>query len=217
MVMATALVAILGVAACGDARHDREAGSSRPGMEEGELRRALRDASPARAVVVTPGRLALGRPASPAWVAAVDIDANAAGAGLRAGRGTYAEGAALYAARCAACHGARGEGQGPYPRLVGPPTDSSFRFGTDPALVKTIGNYWPYATTMYDYINRAMPLNAPGSLRPPEVYSLVAYLLAENRVVARDAVIDARTLPAVRMPARKRFVPDDRRGGPRFR
>lgn len=215
--LALSLAATLGVAACGDARPDRETTSSRSATQDGAARSALRDGPPARGVVAAPAKLALGRPASAAWVAALDIDANAAGAGLPRGRGTYAEGAALYAARCAACHGAKGEGLGPYPRLVGPPGDSSFRFGTDPAIVKTIGNYWPYATTLYDYIHRTMPFDAPGSLRPPEVYGLVAYLLAENRVIGRDAVVDARTLPAVRMPARGRFVPDDRRGGPEFR
>ena len=83
--------------------------------------------------------------------------------------------------------------------------------------MKTVGNYWPYATTLYDYINRAMPFDAPGSLPPADLYSVVAFLLAENGIVERSAVIDARTLPAVRMPARDRFVPDDRRGGPAFR
>ena len=92
-----------------------------------------------------------------------------------------------------------------------------FPFGRDPALVKTVGNYWPYATTLYDYINRAMPLNAPSSLAPDEVYSLVAYLLWRNEIIADSAVMDARTLPRVVMPARDRFVMDDRRGGPEIR
>jgi hypothetical protein len=76
-----------------------------------------------------------------------------------------------------------------------------------------VGNYWPYATTLYDYINRAMPRNAPGTLTSDEVYSLVAWILSKNDIIATDAVINATTLPEVVMPARGRFVPDDRRGG----
>jgi cytochrome c len=83
--------------------------------------------------------------------------------------------------------------------------------------VKTIGNYWPYSTTVYDYVHRAMPFNAPGSLTPNETYALVAWLLAENEVIPRDAVMNAQTLPKVQMPARSHFVLDDRRGGQPFR
>lgn len=147
----------------------------------------------------------------------MDIDANPAGVGLPPGRGTYERGATVYAGQCASCHGARGEGQGPYPRLVGAEPKNGFPFGRDPKIPHTIGNYWPYATTLYDYIHRAMPLTAPGSLAPADVYSLVAYLLAENEVVPRSAVIDATSLPTVQMPARRHFVPDDRSGGPGFR
>lgn len=159
-----------------------------------------------------PRRFGLGRPATPSEIAALDIDANSSGVGLPPGRGTAAEGKAVYARSCAGCHGAGGEGIAPYPRLVSPPSDTSFQFASDPAIVKTIGNYWPYATTLYDYIHRAMPLTAPGSLPPSEVYSLVAYLLAENRIIPANAVMDARSLPQVRMPARGRFVLDDRAG-----
>jgi len=164
-----------------------------------------------------PRRLELGTPATASLLAGIDIDANAAGKGLPAGSGTYTEGVMLYAARCASCHGVNGEGIATFPRLVSPLADSTFRFGNDVKLVKTVGNYWPYATTLYDYIHRAMPYNAPGSLRPNEVYALVAYLLSANRVIPRTAVMDARTLPAVRMPARDRFVRDDRTGGQGFR
>jgi cytochrome c len=83
--------------------------------------------------------------------------------------------------------------------------------------VKTVGNYWPYATTLFDYVRRAMPLTQPGSLRNDEVYGVVDYLLTENQVVGRDAVMDARTLPRVQMPARGHFVRDDRTGGRTFR
>lgn len=102
------------------------------------------------------------------------------------------------------------------PRLIGAePRD--FSFARDPKLPKTIGNYWPYATTLYDYINRAMPFTAPGSLPPSDVYSVVAFLLAENGIVGRQDVIDAASLPRVHMPAHERFVPDDRAGGRVFR
>lgn len=172
---------------------------------------------PVVASATIPDRMGLGTRASPALLASIDIDANAQGVGLPEGRGTYAEGAALYLARCASCHGVRGEGMAANPRLVSAAEDTGFAFGNDPKLVKTPGNYWPHATTLYDYIHRAMPYNAPGSLRPGETYALVAYLLAENGVIPRTAVMDARSLPAVRMPARDRFVPDDRTGGPGFR
>ncbi|MGH7676918.1 MAG: c-type cytochrome, partial [Gemmatimonadaceae bacterium] len=92
-----------------------------------------------------------------------------------------------------------------------------FSFGNDPKLTKTVGNYWPYATTLFDYINRAMPFANPGTLGTDDVYSVVAYLLAENGIIERTAVMNPRTLPQVRMPARDRFVLDDRKGGPGFR
>lgn len=159
----------------------------------------------------------IGRTADSAELRAWDIDVNPAGRGLPAGRGTYAAGAAVFAQKCASCHGPHGEGIGPYPKLIGREPRTGFPFGQDPRLVKTIGNYWPYATTIYDYVHRAMPLTAPGSLSPDELYAVVAYLLAENEIIDRSAVMDARTLPQVRMPARVHFVPDDRRGGTSFR
>jgi cytochrome c len=103
------------------------------------------------------------------------------------------------------------------PRLVGrDPADFSFaRAG--PAVPRTIGNYWPYATTLFDYINRAMPFDAPGSLAAGDVYSVVAFLLARNGIIDSTRVVDARSLPAVVMPARDHFVRDDRAGGATFR
>jgi mono/diheme cytochrome c family protein len=163
-----------------------------------------------------PARLGFGRPATADEIAAWDIAVRPDGRGLPAGRGTARDGAAIYASRCASCHGVTGQ-EGPADRLVGREPREEFPFGRDPTLVKTVGNYWPYATTLYDYINRAMPLNAPGSLAPDEVYGLVAYLLWRNEIVADTAVIDARTLPRVVMPARNHFVVDDRRGGPEIR
>lgn len=167
--------------------------------------------------VKLPDRWNLGHPATPAQLARLDIDANPSGVGLPPGRGTYAAGAITYRQQCAMCHGMKGEGLPPFPPLVGAEPRDSFPFGRNAALPKTIGNYWPYATTLYDYIHRAMPYNAPGSLTPDQVYGLVAYLLAENGVTPKTLVIDAKSLPGVKMPARRRFVPDDRQGGAEFR
>lgn len=171
----------------------------------------------AAAVAGGPGsgaRYALGRSPSDAELSAIDTDVGSDGIELPPGSGTVAGGAALYAAQCASCHGTNGEGIAPNPALIGRDSAAEgFRFGTDPRLVKTIGNYWPYATTLFDYVKRAMPLAAPGSLRDDEVYALTAYLLAENGVIARDASLDAASLRLVRMPYRDRFVPDDRTGG----
>jgi cytochrome c len=89
-------------------------------------------------------------------------------------------------------------------------------WGDFPAA-RAVGNYWPYATTLYDYIVRAMPLDAPGSLTADETYAVIAYVLHLNEILPADAVMDATTLPAVRMPARDRFVPDDRTDGPVIR
>jgi len=169
-----------------------------------------------RAVDLRPHYRGIGRAATAAEVRAWNIDVNGSGAGLPKGRGTYARGAQLYAQQCASCHGPKGEGIAPNPRLVGR-EPSDFSFGTDPKLVKTIGNYWPYATTLYDYINRSMPFNTPGSLPPDDLYSVVAFLLVENRVIDTSLVIDAKSLPRVRMPAHDRFVQDDRKAGATFK
>jgi mono/diheme cytochrome c family protein len=165
----------------------------------------------------TPSRYGIGRIARPAEIRAWDIDVNSNGAGLPPGRGNYVRGARVYAQQCASCHGAKGEGgTPPNAKLVGT-EPREFTFAQDFKQAKTIGNYWPYATTLFDYINRAMPFNAPGTLPADDVYGVIAFLLAENGIIPRTATMDARTLPRVRMPARDRFVPDDRRGGPTFR
>lgn len=172
----------------------------------------------------TAGPRGVGRAATQVEIAAWDIDVNPSGAGLPAGRGTAAEGEPIYAAKCASCHGPAGEGLAAAPEglpaappLVGREPAAASAFSQDPTLPKTVGNYWPYATTLYDYINRAMPLNAPGSLRPDEIYAVVAWILEKNGIIAPGTVVDATSLPRVRMPARDRFVPDDRRPGPEFR
>ncbi|MGE3509373.1 MAG: c-type cytochrome [Vicinamibacterales bacterium] len=160
----------------------------------------------------SPPRYGLGRPATPEEIRRLDVDVMPNGRGLPDGRGSVADGAAVYAAKCASCHGPRGEGA-TADRLVATEAADTFAFGRDPKLPRAIGNYWPYATTLYDYIARSMPLARPGSLTADEVYGLVAFLLAQNRVVGSDAVMDRATLPKVKMPARDRFVPDDRAGG----
>jgi cytochrome c len=160
-----------------------------------------------------PATYGIGRPATPADIAALDIDIRPDGTGLPPGRGTPAEGAALYATRCAACHGKTGR-EGPNDVLVGRVPGDGFPFSRDPKVPHTIGNYWPYATTVFDYIRRAMPPDKPGSLQDAEVYALTAHLLALNELIPADAVMDRTTLPKVRMPARDRFVPDTRKTKP---
>ena len=146
------------------------------------------------------GPLGLGRAATAEEIAALDIDIRPDGTGLPLGGGTVADGARAWDRACRACHGAEGEGGIAAPVV-----------GRDPAArPPTVGNYWPYATTLYDYIYRAMPGNAPGTLTPDEVYGLVAWILNRNDIVDDQAVMNAATLPDVVMPARDRFVPDDR-------
>lgn len=167
-----------------------------------------------------PRRAGLGTPATPEQVAALDIDVSPDGAGLPPGGGSAREGAGAYAQKCAACHGANGEG-GTADPLVGAEPKETLPFGPDyerwrsgrPDVPFTIGNYWPYATTIFDYVRRAMPASAPGSLTADETYALTAWLLARNGIIADAAVMNAETLPRVRMPARARFVRDNRKGG----
>ena len=152
-----------------------------------------------------------GTPISEKEIAAWDISIMPDGSGLPPGSGTPEQGAQIYAAKCALCHGPEARG-GTNAALVG---GAPLTTGID--TPKTIANFWPYATTLFDYINRAMPFAAPGTLPADDVYAVVAYLLAENGVIERSAVMNRRTLPQVRMPARDRFVPDDRTGGAVFK
>ena len=159
-----------------------------------------------------PQRFDLGRAASAAEVAAVDIDVTPSGAGLPTGSGTTQQGAALYAANCASCHGANGEGKPPaYPRIMGGPK-GSFDFASDFKIPRTVGNYWPYATTLFDYIRRAMPLAAPGTLTADQTYAVTAYLLSREGIIPDGSSLDAHSLAAIQMPAKSHFVSDDRRG-----
>lgn len=157
----------------------------------------------------------LGRAATPAEVAARNIDVGPDGEGLPAGSGTAALGADIYQQKCAMCHGPKGLGMPPaFPLLISrDPKAEGFKFASDPKLPKSIGNYWPEATTVFDYVRRAMPLLQPGSLTNDEVYALTAYLLAANEVIPMSATLDSATLMQVKMPYRDKFVVDDRRGG----
>jgi S-disulfanyl-L-cysteine oxidoreductase SoxD len=165
-----------------------------------------------------PRSYALGSTIDSASLKRLDIDVDPSGATLPAGSGNATAGLVVYASKCASCHGAKGEGRaaGPgvaaAPKIVGREPREGFPFGRDPRFVKTVGNYWPYATTVYDYVHRAMPITAPGTLTPDQTYAVVAWLLAENEIIPRDAEMNARTLPAVKMPAAGRFVTDDRTG-----
>jgi cytochrome c len=126
------------------------------------------------------------------------------GAGLPAGAGSVEEGRAVFAAQCARCHGPGGEG-GVGARLVG----GQGTLAT-PKPLKTVGSFWPYSTTLWDYINRAMPFDKPGLLTPAEVYAASAYILHLNGIIGEHEVMNAATLPKVRMPNRDGFVADPR-------
>ncbi|WP_052072516.1 c-type cytochrome [Sphingobacterium deserti] len=153
-----------------------------------------------------PSRFRLGKLADQQFIAKWDIDVRPDGKGLpKEGSGTVKAGSKLYHQKCASCHGINGY-EGPYDKLV---TDSTGK--------NTIGNYWPYATTIFDYVRRAMPFNAPGSLSDQEVYDITAYLLYLNKIIEANEVINAKTLPKIEMPARKRYVIDDRKGGPEIK
>jgi cytochrome c len=144
----------------------------------------------------------LGRAATAAEIAAWDIDISPDGAGLPPGHGSVSDGKSIYAAQCAACHGDHGQGK-PMDALVG-------GFGTIFGFksVRTVGSYWPYATTLFDYVRRAMPFTAPQSLTNDEVYAVSAYILNMNGIVPDTAVMDAASLPKVMMPNRDKFVHD---------
>jgi len=163
----------------------------------------------------SPERFELGRPATPQETAVLDIAIGPEGAGLPAGSGSAADGAKIFQQKCASCHGLQGQGMPPaYPALIGrDPKGEGFVFASDFKLVRTIGNYWPNATTVFDYVRRAMPFTQPGSLTSDETYAITAYLLAANKVIPDSAVLDAAALTKVKMPYADRFVPDDRRGG----
>lgn len=141
----------------------------------------------------------LGEPVDADTLASIDYTVMPNGAGLPAGTGTAKEGAAVYARHCIACHGAKGEGT-VNDRLVG----GQGSLDSD-MPIKTIGSYWPYATTVFDYIRRAMPLQQPGTLTDDEIYAVTAFLLYLNGIIGEAEPMTAETLPAVEMPNRHGF------------
>lgn len=152
-----------------------------------------------------------GSPATAEQIAGWDIDVRPDGQGLPPGHGSVDEGSEIYQSRCAACHGTFGEGMGRYPKLSG-----GMGSLTDDRPEKTVGSYWPYATTLWDYINRAMPFYAPQSLDDHQVYAVVAYVLNLNNIVDADFVASQDSLAAVKMPNRDGFIrPDPRPDTPR--
>lgn len=155
-----------------------------------------------------PASFGIGREATRSEIKAWDIDISPDGKGLPAGEGNVETGRTIYEIKCIACHGKNGSG-GSYGRLLGVMGDTT--------KTKTIGNYWPYSTTLFDYIRRAMPYNVPGSLKDNEVYSLSAYLLYINKIIDSTTSLNRSTLPKIKMPAQPYFVNDDRRGGPEVR
>ncbi|SDR16827.1 cytochrome c [Rhizobiales bacterium GAS113] len=148
-----------------------------------------------------------GRTPTPAEIAGWDIDARGGdGVGLPPGKGNVTQGAEVFAEQCAACHGTFGEGEGRFPKLAG--GEGTL---TAERPEPTVGSYWPYAPTLFDYINRAMPMPAPHSLTSDQVYALTAYVLNLNNLVEGDFVADRDSVPKVKMPNRDHFVWKDPR------
>jgi cytochrome c len=143
-----------------------------------------------------------GAPASAEEIARYDISIPPSGAGLPKGSGTAREGAKVYEQKCQVCHGAKGAGK-PADALAG----GQGSLATKTPL-RTVGCYWPYATTLFDYVRRAMPITAPLSLSDDEVYAVSAYLLLLNGIIGEDVAMNAQTLPQVKMPNRDGFVSD---------
>ncbi len=199
MRQAVALLTTALIVGCGASEEDRAPDSSAGGS-------AVTASLPSNA----PDHFGFGSHASEARIAMWDIDVKPDGEGLPPGSGTVAQGQRVFLTYCVACHGATGT-EGPNDRLVGTAEWEQWPDG------QTVGNYWPYATTLFDYIRRAMPQLTPGILTSDETYAVVGYILNMNDLVPTDAVMNATTLPAVEMPARDRFVLDDRQGGPEVR
>lgn len=161
-----------------------------------------------------PDKFGIGRAAKPEEIAALDIDVRPDGKGLPAGTGRSAAGKLIYEAKCIACHG---NGEKTETPLLGEALFLNKVPGVEGLSSKTIGNYWPYATTIFDYVRRAMPYNAPGSLSNQEVYDITAYLLYRNHIISENTIVTEQSLPQIVMPSKKKFVEDDRKGGAELR
>jgi cytochrome c len=146
----------------------------------------------------------VGKPPTPEEIRGLGAAIAPDGTGLPEGSGTPAAGREVYLAHCASCHGDKAQGN------IGPVLVGGQGSLATARPLKTVGSFWPYATTVWDYVNRAMPFDKPGLLKPSEVYAVVAYILNLNGIVKDDQVMDARSLPKVRMPNRDGFVGDPR-------
>ncbi len=179
---------------CGDASQVAEADKtpSNPGEVKAES-------------TIAPHRYNLGSDVSAQMVAGWDIDVRPDGLGLPAGEGSVEDGEQLYEEKCATCHGVFGEGAGRWPKLAG--GEGTL---TDARPDKTVGSYWPYASTLFDYIRRAMPFTAPQSLSNTEAYAITAYVLYLNDLVEDDFVLNQSNLASVQMPNKDGFITDDR-------
>ncbi|BAM87414.1 putative cytochrome C [Bradyrhizobium oligotrophicum S58] len=170
---------------------------------------ALFSGAMAFALVSSAGASDFGRPATPDEIALWDIDVRPDGKGLPRGSGTVARGKQIFAENCAACHGDNGVG-GIKDRLAG--GQGTLASATP---VKTVGSFWPYATTLFDYIHRAMPYQAPGSLSVDDTYAVAAYILSLNGILPAEGQLDNHSLPDIRMPNRDGFIPEPEFSGSR--
>ena len=159
----------------------------------------------ATTVIAQQMRYGVGRPATSAEIRARDITVLPDGAGLPLGHGTAEQGRTVFSAKCAGCHGERGQGTADFPALAG-----GFWTLSSPNPNSTVGSYWPYATTVWDYIHRAMPYQNPGSLTSDQIYSLTAYILFLNKILGEHEELNQKSLPKVKMPNHGGFVPDPR-------
>lgn len=147
----------------------------------------------------------IGRPATAEEIQKLDISVAPDGSGLPKGAGTVNEGRRVYESLCASCHGDRGQGVSQYPALAG--GQGTLKSDTP---VRTVGSYWPYATTVWDFIHRTMPYGQAGTLDANQTYAVTAFVLYLNGILDKNAVLDEKTLPRVKMPNRNGFVRDPR-------
>jgi cytochrome c len=164
-------------------------------------------AAMANATAAEPGHFGYGTTPSTAQIAGWDIDVRGDdGVGLPPGKGSVSQGESVFADQCAACHGTFGEGEGRFPKLAG--GNGTLK---DDRPEPTVGSYWPFAPTLFDYINRAMPMPTPHTLSSDDVYALTAYILNLNNIVPNDFVADRKSLPKIKMPNHDSFVWTDPR------
>ena len=216
------LLCVLAIAGTGPAIAQETSGTSEPqrtaaalperiGEYDERAPAPVPDSSTASIEDIDPAdaRFGIGQPATEEEIARIDIDAMPDGRGLPPGQGTFAEGEEVYSQSCAACHGANLEGNkdlGAAPLIGGRGTL------TDEKPIKTVESYWPYASTLFDYVHRAMPMNAPGSLSADEVYAVSAYILGRADIISDDpgTMLDATSMSEVEMPNEDGFVSDPR-------